>query len=170
MNRAPLHTVRTKVNIDWWAGAWTSDWIWVIVVDADTEVTSEQTSFSRQHLLHLMSDRMCKYLTEAKSSRDAELSRTFSSLEDVCVGQPFLFGSVVIIAHVWTIVFWSFGAEQRELSLSPAPPSGSTAVGCQSSDSLISLVGDRTVPLFLGNRSRNSCTRLHPEIVLFLFC
>lgn len=65
----------------------------------------------------------------------------------------------------WTIVFW-FGVEQRGLSLSAALRPVSAAAGFQSSDSLGSSVGDRTVPIFLGNR--NGYTPLHPEIFLFL--
>lgn len=61
------------------------------------------------------------YLTEAKSSRDAELSCKFSSLEDSCVGQPFLFGSVVIIAHVGLLS--SDGLVSSRESCHPAQPS-----------------------------------------------
>lgn len=109
------------------------------------------------------------YLTEAKSSRDAELSRKFSSLEDSCDGQPFLFGSVVIMSHVGLLS--SDGLVSSRENCHPAQPSArpaSTAAGVQSSDSLSSSVGDRTVSLFLGNRSRNGYTPLHPEIFLFL--
>lgn len=176
MNWAAVHTIRTKVMIDWWARAWTSHWIWVIIVDADTEVTSDHISFSCQHLCLHMSDRMrsqrsmnwhdSAYLTEAKSSRDAELSSKFSSLEDSCVGQPFLFGSVVIIAHVGLLS--SDGLVSSREKCHPAQPSApvSTAAGFQGSDSLSSSVGDRTVPIFLGNR--NGYTPVHPEIFLFL--
>lgn len=175
MSWAAVHTIRTKVIIDRWARAWTSDWIWVIVVDADTEVTSDQTSFSCQHLLHRMSDRMrsarsmnrhdSAHLTEAKLSRDAELSRKFSSLEHLCVGQPFLF--VVIIGHVGLLSSDRL-VSSRESCHSAQPSAPSLLLPGTRAQTACSSVGDRAVPLFLGNRSRNGYTPLHPQIFLFL--
>lgn len=87
---------------------WTFDWIWVIVVNADKEVTSDRTSSSRQYLFFIcltacqrsMTRQDSGYLTEAmmKLSCDTELSTKLSSLEDFVVVSLF-FVSVVITVH-----------------------------------------------------------------------
>lgn len=91
-------------------------WIWVIVVNADKEVTWDHISFSAlassyvwQHVKSEVNDPTWQRVPDRSHdetvSCDAELSTKLSSLEDFVVASHSysFFVSVVIIIHVWLL-------------------------------------------------------------------